>query len=248
LAPENTLVAFRLAHERYRTDMLELDVHLSRDGALLVAHDATLERCTNGEGLLADHSAAELRVLDAGYCFTPDGLRFPFRGTGVQIPLLEEVLEAFPSVRINLELKTAAPGAPELLARALRRAGAVGRVMCGSEQDAVSAALQAQLPEAAHYFPREALTRWVLAVRAGQVPAGDARYAALDVPLEHAGVRLVDAALLAAAREQGIWVNVWTVDAPEEMRALVRLGVGGIMTDRPDLLRAVLDEAGLRPI
>jgi glycerophosphoryl diester phosphodiesterase len=237
-----------MAVAAYRTDMLELDVHASRDGVLFVAHDPTLERCTNGEGLLADLTSAQLQALDAGYRFTPDGRRFPFRGLGVQLPRLDEVLEAFPHIRINLELKSALPGAPGLLANVLRDMGSVERVLCGSEQDDVSAALVSLLPEAAHYYPRNALMRWVQALRAGEELPADPRYAALDLPLDFAGVRVVDAPLLAAARAMGLWVNVWTVDSPEDMRALVQLGVGGIMTDRPDVLRAVLDERRQRPI
>ncbi|HZG41378.1 MAG TPA: glycerophosphodiester phosphodiesterase family protein, partial [Longimicrobium sp.] len=87
LAPENTLDAFRLAVERYRTDMLELDVHLTRDGEWVVAHDDTLERCTDGTGPLAALTLAELRRLDAGFGFSPDeGRTFPFRGRGARIP------------------------------------------------------------------------------------------------------------------------------------------------------------------
>ena len=96
------------------------------------------------------------------------------------------------------------------------------------------------LPEVAHFYPRDALTQTVVAIKSGE-PIPASAYSVLDVPYSYAGVTLVDREFLAAAGEAEKWVNVWTVDAEPEMRALVAMGVGGVMTDRPDLLRRVLD-------
>ncbi|RKG89214.1 glycerophosphodiester phosphodiesterase [Corallococcus sp. CA053C] len=245
VAPENTLEAFRLAVETYRTDMLELDVHLSRDGEVIVAHDDTLERCTDGAGPLAALTLAELRKLDAGYHFSPDaGRTFPFRGRGVRLPTLREVLRAFPSLRLNVELKPDVPGGEDMLARLLTEEAALGRVCLGSEQDAIAERLVRVLPDACHFYPRDALAAFVLALKAGEVPPEDARYTVLDMPLYFGEVRLVDDALLEAAASRGKWINVWTVDDPAEMDRLLREGVGGIMTDRPDLLRQRMDASG----
>ena len=248
LAPENTLVAFRQAVERYRTDMLELDVHLSRDGELVVAHDATLERCTDGEGALAARTLAELQRLDAGFHFSPDGRGFPFRGQGVRLPTLREVLRAFPGLRLNVEAKPDEPGIEDALAALLREEGALERVCVGSELDAVAARLVRALPDACHFYPREALTALVMALKSGEpAPEGPPfdvpQFHVLDMPLYFGGVRLIDAAFLEATRALGKWVNVWTVDEPAELRQLVAERVGGVMTDRPELLRAALDGA-----
>jgi glycerophosphoryl diester phosphodiesterase len=240
LAPENTRAAFDLAVERWRTDMLELDLHLTRDGELAVAHDPTLQRCTDGEGLLRDCSLAELQRLDAGFRFTADdGRTFPFRGQGVRIPSLREVLRAYPALRLNVELKEDAPGAAEALVALLRAENAEGRVCLGSELDALGAKLVELLPGACHFYPRDALTEVVVAMKSGEpVPAGP--YSVLDMPYRFGEVTLVDARFLITAARVGTWVNVWTVDAEEDMRTLASIGVGGIMTDRPDLLRRVL--------
>jgi len=242
LAPENTRAAFDSALERWRTDMLELDVHLTRDGELVVSHDPTVQRCTNGEGRIQDMTLAELQRLDAGYQFTPDsGLTFPFRGKGVRMPSLDEVLTAYPGVPLNVELKQDTPGAAEVLAKVVRTAAAGPRVCLGSELDELGAGLVQLLPEVTHFYPRDALVQAVVAVKSDQrIP--DSPYGVLDVPYRYSGVTLVDREFLAAAAEAGKWVNVWTVDAEPEMRALVAMGVGGVMTDRPDLLRRVLDE------
>src|SRR5262244_924500 len=111
LAPENTLPAFRAAVERWQTDMLELDVHATRDGELVVSHDPTLQRCTDGEGRIGDHTLDQIQQLDAGFHFSPDGGRTtPFRGRAVRIPTFREVLRAFPRMRLNVEVKAEAPG------------------------------------------------------------------------------------------------------------------------------------------
>lgn len=240
LAPENTLLAFESAISEYRADMLELDVHACRDGELVVAHDDTLERCTDGEGPLAALTYAELARLDAGHRFSPDGGQsFPFRGRGVRIPRLSDVLRALPDARLNVELKADAPGVAGAFAELVRGAGATERLCVGSEQDALAEQLLRALPEACHFYPREALTAIVLALKFGAEPPA-APYQVLDMPLHHEGTRLVDGALLAGCAKLGKWVNVWTVDDPAEMRALIAEGVGGIITDRPDRLAAAL--------
>ena len=241
LAPENTLVAFGAAVEQWRTDVLELDVHLSRDGALVVSHDPTLQRCTDGEGRIAELRWAEMERLDAGHHFSPDGGRtHPFRGRGVRLALLRDVLRTFPGVRLNVEVKAEAPGVEMEMASLLRREGAVERVCLGSELDPLAERLVEALPEACHFYPRDALTELVVAIKSGATPPDDRRYQVLDMPLDYGDVRLVDRQLLEAAERLGRWVNVWTVDDAPTMHALVALGVGGVMTDRPDLLRSVL--------
>ncbi len=241
LAPENTLVAFRAAVERWQTDMLELDVHASLDGELVVSHDPTLQRCTDGHGRIADHTLAQLRSLDAGFHFSVDGGRtHPFRGQGVGVPTFREVLRAFPDMRLNVEVKSEAPGIAEAVAALLRAEGAVDRVCLGSELDPLGEELVRVAPEVCAFYPRDALTRLVLAIKQGAEPPDDPRFQVLDMPLDYGEVRLVDRAFLEATNRLGRWVNVWTVDDVEIMRALVEIGVGGIMTDRPDLLREVL--------
>lgn len=242
LAPENTLPAFRQALERFRSDMLETDVHRTRDGALVVSHDPTVDRCTNGTGAISNLTLAEFQRFDAAYHFTPDGGRtFPWRGQGVRIPTLRELLDAFPNARLNVDVKEDSPGIEADFARELRAAGAVHRVCCGSEWDSLSARLFDALPEACHFYPRDALAAFVISALQGEEPPQDDRFTVLDMPLEFQGMRLVTPELLAVARRRGKWINVWTIDGEAEMERLVAEGVGGIMTDRPDLLRAVLD-------
>jgi glycerophosphoryl diester phosphodiesterase len=241
LAPENTLEAFRRAVEQYRTDMLETDVHLTRDGVVVVSHDPTLDRCTDGAGPIAARTWAELSKLDAGYRFSPDRRTYPFRGAGVRMVRLVDVLRAWPEQRLNIDLKCADPELIPAFVDVVRGEGAVDRVCAGSEDDDVAARLHAAAPELCLFYPRHALTALVTAIHTHRRPPDDPRYLVLDMPYRLAGLPLVNARFLGVTARMGRWVNVWTVDAEADMRRLVKLGVGGIMTDRPDRLRAVLD-------
>ncbi len=232
LYPENTMFAFTRAVELHRTDLLELDVHASRDGEVVVAHDSTLERCTDGSGELSVLSCSQLQQLDAGF-------HTKFRASGVRIPRLVEVLNAFPTLRINVEVKTA--GAVEPFVALVKKEGVIDRLCIGSEQDELAAQLVRALPGGCFFYPRDALAAFVLPTKAGEPPDDDGRYTVLDMPYHWEGVQLFDAALAEVARAHGKWINVWTVDDPDDMRRAIADGVGGIMTDRPDVLREVLD-------
>lgn len=232
LYPENTLYAFERALKLHRTDMLELDVHASADGVVMVAHDATLERCTDGAGPLSALPLAALEKLDAAF-------HTPLRGQGLRIPTLKALLDRTPGVRLNVEVKS--EGAIEPFISLVKQEHCLERMCIGSEHDSIAAELARQLPQACLFYPRDALAAFVLLTRGGEPPDDDARYTVLDMPVAWEGVTLFDAALSKVAREHGKWINVWTVDDEAEMRRCIAAGVGGVMTDRPDVLRAVLD-------
>lgn len=234
LAPENTMVAFRAAVQTFHTDMLELDVHATSDGEVVVFHDATVDRCTDGAGPLRSLSWAQVSKLDAAFRF--DGGRL--KGQGVRVPRLVEVLDAFPGLRVNLEVKDETALAPfcQLMKQ---RPDELRRLCIGAEHDPLAARLFEALPTALHFFPANALAAFVMSARTDEV-VDDERFTVLDMPLEWEGVTVFDRALAEVAHRLGKWVNVWTIDDPDVMRGLVRDGVDGIMTDRPDVLRQVL--------
>lgn len=240
LFPENTLLAFEAAARQFRTDILETDVHCTRDGEIVISHDATVDRCTDGAGAIASMTLSQLRKLDAGFRFSSDGHTFPFRGRGARIPTLTEAIRALPAMRWNIDLKSGDERTVRVFTDVIRGEKATDRICCGSELDAVAASLHARLPEACHFYPRNALTAFVVCAKTDAELAKDERYSVLDMPLEHQGMRLVDAAFVETATRAGKWINVWTIDDALEMKELVALGVGGIMTDRPDRLREVL--------
>lgn len=243
LYPENTLFAFEAAVKTHGTDAIETDVHLSADGQVVVWHDDTLDRCTDVDGPVAARTVAELARIDAGYRFTSDGGEsYPYRGKGIGICRLEEAMSAFPDLLFNIELKSDDPRLVVAFAELMRSRKWIDRICCGSEKDGVAFALAEALPEATHFYPTGPGTAFILTVLQGGAPPIDDRFTVLDMPAEYGGMPLITPKLVQVAAETGRWINVWTIDETSEMHRLLDLGVGGIMTDRPDHLREVLDQ------
>jgi glycerophosphoryl diester phosphodiesterase len=228
---------------------LELDVHATRDGEIVVIHDATVDRTTDGTGAVAVMALDELRCLDAGYRFSPDGgLTFPYRGRGLRIPTLAEVYEEFPDVRVNVDIKERRAGAEEAVLRVIRRAVAEARTLVASNDHAVvrrfRRASGGRIPTAAS---RREIAAFYLMSRSRLETLGRPAYDALQVPVEHRGIELVTPRFLRAAHSRGVRVDVWTINDPGEMRRLLDLGVDVVMTDRPGVLAGLLEERRKAP-
>jgi glycerophosphoryl diester phosphodiesterase len=234
LAPENTLAAFHLAVEAYRADILELDVRPSADGHVVVFHDETLDRTTGVPGRVDACTLAELQALDAGWPLPA------CRGQGVAIPTLDQVLSAFPTTHLNVELKDGTDRFLEVFRDVVERHGAEERVCVGHVEERYAQGLRRLLPRCAFFYPREPASLFVAAVRSGAPAPVDDRWDVLSLPRLFAGHQVVTAELVQVAHAQGKAVHVWTVDEEEEMRQWVAAGVDAIITDRPDVLRAVL--------
>jgi glycerophosphoryl diester phosphodiesterase len=236
--------AFRRAVEAYRADMLELDVRLSADGKVVVIHDETVDRTTDGSGAVAELPWSALRDLDAGCRFVSEDGSVGFRDAEATLPLLDEVLEAFPRMRLNVEAKCREVAGP--LVQRIRAHGASHRVLVAAEHEGNR--------RAARGYPgpwgasRSQLRPFVLlhATPFGflYTPAVEA----LQVPETWKGRTIVSESFLREAHRRNIPVHVWTVDDPVAMRRLLSLGVDGIQTDRPDRLALVLHEERGRPL
>ena len=247
LWPENTLPAYRNAVDLgYR--YIETDLHMTRDGVIVTLHDDTLERTTNGRGPVLELSLAELKSLDAGYRFSRDGETFPYRGQGVTVPTLAELFELAPDLRANVEVKQEAPPMVRALWELIEEQGLHDRILVASFRDAVVREFRRLSGGrvATSAATREALRFW-LASRLGLERLPRIEYDALQVPVRYGRLTVVDRRFVAAAHHRGLQVHVWTVDEPAEMRRLLDLGVDGLMSDRPDLLKEVLVERGAWP-
>lgn len=225
-APENSMAAFAAA-VRLGYRYLETDVHATRDGALIAYHDSTLDRVTDRTGVVAQLPWAEVRHARI------DG-REP-------IPLLEDVLGTWPSVRLNIDPKSDA--AADRLAEVLRRTGAIDRVCIGSFSDRRLSVLRRRLGEGlcTSMGPR-AVAR--LRLRSWGLPLGMGDAACVQVPVVWHGLPVIDRRLVATVHRCGLQVHAWTIDDEDTMRRLLDLGVDGLMTDRPSLLKRVLQERG----
>jgi len=238
LGPENTIAAFDLGMAA-GADGLELDVHLSSDGVVVVHHDETLDRTTGGSGRLARLSAAELAAIDAGCRFTVDG-RYPFRAQGIGVPTLREVLRRYPDIPVIIEMKVNTPQMGEALAAEVRRAGAVDRVCAAGFGPLAVRAARRALPEMASSAcapeVRLALYRsWC------RWPVHGVVYGGYQVPEVSGGHRIVSPRFVRDSHAAGLQIQVWTVDEEGDMVRLLDWGVDAVISNRPDLAVRVRD-------
>jgi glycerophosphoryl diester phosphodiesterase len=237
LRPENTIVSFDHGLS-LGADGLELDVHLSRDGVVVVHHDATLERTTGARGPIAQRTAEELAGIDAGYRFQADGT-YPFRGQGIGVPTLREVLTRYPDQPLIIELKVNRPELARRVIDEVRTADAVGRVALGSFGWRVlqtARALEPRIPTgASREEVRLALYRsWLY------WPLGTPRYRELQVPERSGPTRIITPRFIRHAHRAGLPVKVWTVNDPDDMARLLDWGADALISDRPDLAVAAV--------
>jgi glycerophosphoryl diester phosphodiesterase len=242
-APENTLVAFARALAEGAA-ILETDVHVTRDGEVVIAHDPDVSRTTDGAGRIADLTRAELARLDAGHRFSPDaGATHPYRGRGIRIPTLREAFEALPGARLNIEIKANDPRLISGVVRLVAEHGRAERTLLAAAEDETLAAVRAELARQGVATALGASIGDVLGYVRAALGQGEPPEApmALQIPPSFAGQPLVTPELIAFAHARDVQVHVWTVNEEPEMKRLLDLGVDGVMSDFPGRLRAVVD-------
>jgi glycerophosphoryl diester phosphodiesterase len=218
LAPENTMEAFANGLS-LGADGIELDVHLSSDGIVVVHHDATVDRTTTGRGSVASLTAGELARLN--------------------VPSLADVLQQFRDTRVVVELKVNSKQLARGVVDVVRRASAVERVCLGSFGLRVLRAVRGLEPAIATSAAREEV-RWALYQSWVRRSPHSAGYAGFQVPEFSGATRVVSPRFVDLAHGAGRFVHVWTVDSEEDARRLLGWGVDGLITDRPDLIVPVV--------
>ncbi len=247
LYPENTILAFEKAREM-GVDVLEIDVHPTKDGKIVVIHDDTVDRTTNGKGRVMELTYKEIEELDAAYNFSKDnGKTFPFRGKGIKIPLLSEVLEKFNDMRISIEIKETDGNTEEKVLELVKRYGMEDKVIIASEDYEILKKVRELDPKIATSMSEKEIRSFYIAFVTFiplnlYKPKGDA----LMIPPQAEGVILAKKSFINAAHNKGLRVIVWTINDKEGMRNLIKLGVDGIITDYPNRLIEVLKEEGKR--
>jgi len=251
LWPENTLQAFQGAIA-LGCSHLETDLRMTRDGQIVLMHDARLERTTNGTGELRALSLEELKRLDAGHHFSPGDGAYPARGRGLTVPTLEELVEAAPpGVCFNVEIKERGePDLPHALWKFIEQHRLEDRIIVAAERQPLLDRFRRWSGGrvATGATRRECLKFW-LASRLGAARWVSRPYQALQIPVSAGNVRFLTPRLLESAHRLGIAVHVWTIDDKREMRELLDSGVDGLMTDYPDRLLEVVQgsSGGLVP-
>ena len=244
IAPENTLEGFRKA-QGLGDVTLELDAQTCASGEVVVIHDATVDRTTNGTGSVARATCSRLQQLDAGHRFTIDeGATHPWRGRGVRVPTLEEVYRQFPDHRVVIELKGDRPGAEEALWRTIEAAGAQHRTLVATETSSTIRRFRQVSGNtvATAASVSEFTVFWLLSL-AGFYRFYRPAFQALQPPETYRGIRVLTPAIIRKAHVVGLRVDVWTINDAADMNRLLSWGVDGIMTDRPDVLATVLENS-----
>ena len=240
LWPENTLYAFERAVE-LGVGVLEMDVHSTKDGALVVMHDRTVDRTTDGTGPIQDFTLAELEELDAGYNWSDDdGQTFPFRGQGIAVPTVAEVLAAFPDVLMNIEIKQSQPPIAASLCQVIRDYGMTERVLIASFDTDTIKEFRTACPEVATTAGEDEV-RILFGLNLaflGAIYSPPAE--AVQVPEYSGDLHVVTRRFVHTAHARNMEVHVWMVNDADDMQRFLDLGVDGIITDHPDRLLALL--------
>ncbi|MBS3942471.1 MAG: phosphatase PAP2 family protein [Actinobacteria bacterium] len=242
-APTNTLVAFDLAIEQ-GSHVLEMDLQLTADDEVVVIHDGTVDRTTDGTGAVRDLTLAEVQDLDAGWYFEEADGSHPFRDQDIRVPTLREVIERYPDTHLNVDLKTDSPiTIADPVIDLLREYGRDdGSVTVASFSTDYLVPVRAALPDVPTNMPEDETTgfyvRQLVGLHPWWSPPGDV----FQVPEFHGGRHVVTPRFVRAAERLGVDVQVWTVNEPEQMHRLLDAGVHGIMTDYPDRLVEVIEQ------
>jgi len=242
LRPSNTMLAFANA-VALGVDVLEMDVHSTSDGALVLIHDDTVDRTTDGSGRVQEFTLAELQQLDAGEYWTPDdGATYPYRGQGARIPTLEEIVTAFPQMKFNIEIKQIEPSIAAPLCDLLRDHGLTERALIASFHPTAMDEFRAACPEVATSMVEDELRPFFILntifLGALYSPPGTA----FQVPEYSGSLHVLTPRFVRGAQRNNVAVHPWTIDDPAGMARFLDMGVDGIITDRPDIMIEVLEE------
>lgn len=241
IGPDHTIETFQAGLD-LGADVLELDVVTTADGEVVVIHDLTVDRTTDGTGPVQDYTLAELQTLDAGYTWSPDGgTSFPFRGQGQVIPTMRAVLEAFPDEWYVIEIKQADPPMVEPFLDLIEEFGIADRTIAASFSDEVIQQVrESDLGVRTSFGELEATSFALidLATLDTYEPPADV----LQLPPEAlGGFDVITPELVERAHDFGLPVHAWTINEREEMDRLLEMGVDGLITDWPDRARAAVD-------
>jgi len=231
--PENTTAAFDHAWS-LGVDAIEFDLRLTRDGAAVVIHDATVDRTTDGTGRVEEMSLAELQRLDAGFHFTADGTTFPFRGQGLRIPTFDELLSRYERGPFLIEIKV--PAVVTEARRLIEQHRSTTRVlMDGADVGSVTPFRGSPILTGACF---DDVLRLLPRAFVGAAPAV-LPYSAICIPRWYRGLPIPVVRLAKLVRGRGVATHIWTVNDPVAARKLWESGINGIITDDPETMLGV---------
>ena len=226
--PENTMESFRLAFHEHQADMIEFDLHLSKNGVPVILHDAKLERTTNGRGFVAQKTLSYLKSLDAG--------------RGFKIPTLEEVLAEFGMRGLSLEIKAKSEELVHACMKLVRKYKA-GDIVIGSKHNLVSRVLEKDYPGVPRFCSRQEILFLMTAFQTGAKPLREKSVRVASVPPSCYGISFHRREWIDFLHAKGLKAFFWTIDDPLTMRRLRDYGADGIITNNPGIARKTLSQA-----
>lgn len=238
--PGNTMFAFQNA-ANLGVDVLEMDVHITQDGVLVLMHDEAVDRTTNGSGEIESMTLEELKKLDAGYDWSSDeGATFPFRGQGITVPALEEVFTAFPDMRMTIEIKKTNTSITKPFCDLIRAHNMQDKILVASFHDKRLEEFRTECPEVATSSAKDETTVFVILTKPFLGSFYSPKFFSLQVPEESSGITVMTPAFVKAAHKRNLAVEPWTINDEETMKKFIAWGVDGIITDRPDIMLEIL--------
>lgn len=240
--PSNTLYAFREAVRLAGVDELEFDIHQTADDHIVLMHDASVDRTTDGHGLLLDMTLAEVQTLDAGHGWTDDGEHFPFRGQGIQVPTLEAVLSEHPNRPMSIEMKTDSVTLARDLCGLIRTHNKTQQVIVSSFHHSALVEFRQSCPSVKTGASSDEASRYIFASKLwlGGWFKPDADH--LQLPIKSGRIDVITPRFIKQAHRDGFRIDAWTINEEAPMRYLMSLGVDGIITDYPKRLVSVLED------
>lgn len=244
LSPEHTIFAYKNALQA-GADVLELDVHSTKDSEIIVIHDPTVDRTTDGKGRVNELMLSEIKRLDAGYRFTikrGNKEDYPFRGKGLTIPTLKEVFSEFPNQRINIKIKQIEPQIEDALFWIIKEMNMAENVLVVSEShESIKRFRKLSKGAIATGASVAEIRRFVIFMRLKMLPLYIPDADAFQIPEYHGDYHLLTEGFIEKVHKKNIKIHVWTVNEKADMKRLIKMGVDGIITDYPDLLSEVVN-------
>ena len=242
LSPENTIVSFQRAIKE-GADILELDIRSTSDSILVLLHDETVDRTTNGKGRISELTLKEAKTLNAGYRWTEnDSLSFPFRTLNIKIPTFNEFLTNFKDYKLNIEIKQHDNFIAKKLCESIKENQIQANVVIGSFNDEVLDEFRFHCPDVATSPGRDEIRTFYgfsyVYLDKFYSPKSDI----YQLPEFFRTTHVLTERFVNAAKQKNIPIFVWTVNDPDEMRRFIEMGLNGIITDYPDRLSKVLRE------
>lgn len=240
LWPGNTMLFLESVAE-LGVDVLEMDAHMTRDGHVVLMHDDTVNRTTDGAGLISNMTLEEIKTLEVGGNWSQDdGATYPFRSQGLQVPTVEEVFQRFPDYPMVIEIKQEAPSMADPFCALIREYGMSEKVLVPSFSAQAIKEFRAACPEVATAASGDEVRSFVIANFLLATNLLNPAYQAFQVPEESSGIPVVIPHFVNSAQDHNLQVHIWTINDAHDMKRFLEMGVDGIMTDRPDILLDIL--------